>query len=387
MLWFTILFPVIFIIIRESNVYGGWRHMMFIYPSMLALSAMAMISLVKSAGRLWAKYLIMVLVLAGLFHPVKHIIRNHPNTYIYFNEWAGGINNTYGKLETDYYSNSLRPATDYFIESILPQLNASKEKPVLVASNFDLNYYFRNHQDRVQSFYSRYYDRGKHDWDYAILYCNYIHPYQLKHGLWPPKNTIHEIKVDDVVVAAIVERKNKDDFKGSVLLSEGMNEEDGSKLDQALLYLESAVEYDPNNEMAKLNLGNVYSAFLRFDDARSVMDDLLKIYPEYDKAYNLQGYSYMIEAEYTGDYALFDKAISIINQAIRSNYKFYSGYYNLGLCYGAKQDWANAEYYFRQAIHYNSRFSAAYVKLAELYDSTGDYETANMVREQLKRIQ
>ena len=42
MLWFTVVFPVFFIICRKSNVYGGWRHMMFIYPSMLALSAMAL---------------------------------------------------------------------------------------------------------------------------------------------------------------------------------------------------------------------------------------------------------------------------------------------------------------------------------------------------------
>jgi len=387
MLWFTILFPVIFIIYRESNVYGGWRHMMFIYPSMLALAAIAISSLFRSIGSSWGRYLLLALVIAGVFHPLKHVIRNHPNTYIYFNEWAGGVNNTYGKLETDYYANSLRPAVDYFIESILPELEATRENPVRVASNSTISYYFRDQVDLVEPIYTRYYDRGKYDWDYAILFCNYIHPYQLNNGLWPPKNTIHEIKVDDVVVAAIVERKNKNDFRGSVFLAEGMNEQDSYKLDLALGYLESAVEYDSNNEIAQLDLGNVYSAFLRFDDARSTMDTLLKIYPAYDKAINVKGYSYLIEAEYTGDYTLLDEAIRIINQAIKSNYKFYAGYYNLGMCYGLKQDLANAEYNFKQAIHFNPRFVSAYIKLAALYDTIGDDENAAYIREQLMLIQ
>ena len=99
-------------------------------------------------------------------------------------------------FETDYYTNSLKPASDYFISSILPQLESTKDHPVRVVSNFSIAYYFREYRDQVQTLYSRYYDRGKYDWDYAILYCNYLHPSQLKNGLWPPKNTIHEMKVD-----------------------------------------------------------------------------------------------------------------------------------------------------------------------------------------------
>jgi tetratricopeptide (TPR) repeat protein len=386
LLWFTVLFPVIFIIYRKSNVYGGWRHMMFIYPSMLALAAMALSSLVRHSGKKWIRVGAVAVIAAGVIHPLRHIIRNHPDTYIYFNEWSGGINKTYGKFETDYYANSLRPASDHFIKEILPGLDPGPDHPVRVVSNFSIGYYFREFSDRVQPFYSRYYDRGNHDWDYAILYCNYIHPYQLTHGLWPPKNTIYEVKVDDVVVAAIVERKNWDDYRGSVLLRQGMDEQDIHKLDQSLEYLESAVAYDPNNEAAYLELGNAYSTFLRFDDARSAMDHLLEIYPDYDKALNIKGYSYLIESEYTGDEALIDEAIRCINMAIQSNYKFYSGYYNLGLCYGMKNDRGNAEYNFKQAIRYNGKFRLAYEKLAELYDFYGDTELANRAREQASRL-
>jgi len=380
MLWFTILFPVLFIIYRESNVYGGWRHMIFIYPSIAALSAMAISSLIRRTPENWIRYAVIAVLALGLFHPVRHVIRNHPNTYIYFNELSGGIDKTLGRFETDYYTNSLKPASDYFIESILPELEEKRDRPIRVVSNFSIGYYFRKHRDQVQTLYSRYYDRGKYDWDYAILYCNYIHPSQLKNGLWPPKNTIHEVMVDDVVVAAIVERKNRDDFLGSKALTEAMNEQSEEKLHQALMLLQSAVEYDPYNEIARLELGNAYLAFLRYTDARKILDELLEIYPDYDKALNSKGYTYMMEAQYTRNPALLDEAIRMINMAISSNYKFYSGYYNLGMCYARKDDRTSAEYNLKQAIRYNSEFKQAYIDLADLYELHGEPERAQQIR-------
>jgi tetratricopeptide (TPR) repeat protein len=239
----------------------------------------------------------------------------------------------------------------------------------------------------VDAFYSRYYDRGKYDWDYAILYCNYLHPYQLNNGLWPPKNTIKEIRVDDVVVAAIIERKNREDYRGSTLLVEGINEQNSNKISDAILLLKGAIAYDSNNEIAYLQLGTGYNAFLRFNESRAAMDSLLKVYPNYDKALNLKGYSYIIESEVSKDYTHLDEAIMYINMAINSNYKFYSGYYNLGICYGLKNDMDNAIYNFKQAIRYNGKFAAAYQKLAEIYDYNGNKKQADRVRAQLNRIQ
>jgi Flp pilus assembly protein TadD len=360
--------------------------MMFIYPSMLALAALAIISLIRKTPGGWVRYAVLFLIFAGLYHPTRHIIRNHPNTYIYFNEWSGGINRTFGTFETDYYANSLKPASDYFITHILPEREVDEKEKLRIVGNFDLDYYFREHRDSVTTFYSRYYDRGKYDWDYAILYCNYIHPYQLNHGMWPPKNTIHEIKVDDVAVAAIVERKNREDYLGSTLLAEGIKENSMVKVNAAVQHLERAVAYDSHNEAAYLELGNAYMGFMRFEDSRNTMDTLLGIYPEYDKALNLKGYSYLVEAEVKQDEALIDEAIRIISLAVQSNYKFYSGYYNLGLCYGMKNDRDNAEYYLKQAIKYNGRFKAAYEKLAELYEFYGDTDLARMVRERARML-
>jgi tetratricopeptide (TPR) repeat protein len=208
----------------------------------------------------------------------------------------------------------------------------------------------------------------------------------LNHGFWPPANTIHEVKVDDVVVAAIVERKNWDDFLGSNLLKEGAQEQDGDKLELALGYLELAVDYDTTNLAAYLDLASAYTSFMRFEEARNAVDQAMRVYPSYDKALNIKGYSYLMESEVSGDPSLIDHGIRYISEAVKTNYKFYSGYYNLGIAYAMKDDMANSEYNFKQAIRYNSKFKSAYVKLAELYEYYGYNDQARQVREILGRI-
>jgi hypothetical protein len=359
--------------------------MIFLFPSMVALAAMALSSILQKVRHGWGRYVVLGIIVAGLAHPLRHIIRNHPNTYIYFNEWSGGINNTYGRYETDFYTNSLRPASDYFIDEILPGIEPDSGT-IRIVSNFNVGYYFRDHREVVTTFYSRYHDREREDWDYAILYCNYIHPFMLNNGFWPPKNTIREIRVDDVVVAAIVERKNRDAFLGNTLMEQAGMEQNADKMSMAIEYLESAIAYDSANIAASLDLGNAYISFLRFDDARKAMDRVMRVYPSYDKALNIKGYSYMVEAEVSGDLSLIDQGIRLINQAVKTNYKFYSGYFNLGLAYGMKDDMNNAEYYFKLAIRYNSKFKQAYDKLAEVYDIQGLADQANRVRELASRL-
>lgn len=385
MLWFTIIFPVIFIIYRKSNVYGGWRHMMFIYPSMIALAALSLSKLANLGPKL-LRLGIPVIILAGLLHPGIHIVKNHPNTYIYFNELLGGVNKAYGRFETDYYSSSLKPACDYFIEEILPEKRGGKGDALTVLSNTDISYYFRQHKDDVVPAYSSYYRRGRKDWDYAILYCNYIHPYQLKKGLWPPKNTIHEIKVDDVVVAAIVERRDWNDYMGKSLMKEAMAEQDERKVIQAVMHLERAAFYDPFNEVALLDLAEGYSAMLEYTRARLTMDELLTFYPDYDKALNMKGHTYLVEYLATDDMQCLDDAIYWFKQGVKSNNKFHIGYYNLGVCYAYRGDKNNAIYNLKEAIRNDGKLYKAYEKLAEVYLQFGEKESAERVYNQLRRI-
>ncbi|MBL0024791.1 MAG: hypothetical protein IPO98_07120 [Saprospiraceae bacterium] len=48
LLAFSIIFPLVYIVIRDSNVYGGWRQVLFLYPPMAALSALGIYSIRES---------------------------------------------------------------------------------------------------------------------------------------------------------------------------------------------------------------------------------------------------------------------------------------------------------------------------------------------------
>jgi hypothetical protein len=264
MLLFVTVFPVIYVIYKESNVYGSWRHLLFIYPSMvvLAASSFKLIYLAFDKNKFAGMFLLFTIILS-LFKPALHIVKNYPVYYIYFNQLAGGVNKAYRNHETDYYLNSLKPGSDWLIKNVIEARDASSE-PLKIITNAPAlitNYYFKDHLDKVSTAYTRYYDRGMHDWDYAVFFCNYIDPYQIRTGIWPPKNTVYEVKVDDVIVGAVVKRENKDDFVGTGILSQGLNERNMLLINDGLTILERAAAYDPNNEVAWMNLATGISLF------------------------------------------------------------------------------------------------------------------------------
>ncbi|MCK4920740.1 MAG: hypothetical protein KAS71_06830 [Bacteroidales bacterium] len=372
MLLFATIFPVLYLIYKESNVYGGWRHLLFIYPSFVALSAISLEWIRQSLNKPIVKYVFSGLVFLAMIHPILHISRNYPLQYIYFNEIKGGVNNSYKKFETDYYLHSLKPGTDWVIENLADKAGDEKIRVISNAPAEIMKYYYRDHLDKISYPYTRYYDRGAYDWDYAIFYCNYINPYHLKKDIWPPKNTIHSINVDDVTVCAIVKRENTEDYEGINLAMKSMRERNFEGLIEGIEHMEAAIKYDKYNEISYLNLARAYITIQDFDRARERMNTLLGFYPEYDKALNLIGYSYLNEGDVKGNTLLIDKSIGIFSEVIRINYKYVEGYHNLGLAYMIKNDSKRAFDFFNKALNVNPNYKQSYIMIGKLYEKEGD---------------
>jgi tetratricopeptide (TPR) repeat protein len=352
LLFFAVVFPVSWIIYKQSNVYGAWRHLLFIYPPMV--------------------------VMAGI-----GIFRNYPNQYIYFNEIAGGVKKAYKKYETDYYMVSLKQGTDWIKENILKGVSAADGKPVKIISNAPtdiINYYFRDFKGKVSLPYTRYYDRGISDWDYAIFFCNYIDPYQITHNIWPPKNTIYTVNLDGVRICAVVRRINKDDYNGYIMMNSAMKERNVSKLNNSISLMENAIKSDPNNEITYLNLAQAYILSEQFETARKRLNQLLTVYPNYEKALNLMGYSYLSEGEKYMDNARIDRAVSLFNETIRINYKFAGAYHNLGLASMIRGNDEEAYQYFQKSIDNNPNAADSYYMIANLYEKRGDTKKAQQIR-------
>ncbi len=383
LLYFTAIFPVAYVIYRDSNIYGGWRHLLFVYPSMAALAAITASWLKNLSGKIIIRTVIIVLILAAFAGPLAHSFRNYPLQYIYFNQLAGGIDKAYKKYETDYYMNSLKPASEWLIVNEIKDSENREEKLRIIsnAPHLIMSYYFRDHEEEVTLPYTRYYDRGQHDWDYAVFFCNYIDPFHIRNRIWPPKNTIHEIKVDDVVVGAVVKRENRNDYLGHTLIDEARRNSDMETFQRGIEHLRAAIEYDPHNEVAHLDLATAYIILRDFGNARKVLNTLLEFYPRYDKAVNLIGYSYLNEGQMQNNVQLVDRAILYFNETLGINYKFVQAYHYLGLSYMLKEKNDMALQQLNKALEYNAGYKPAYYLIADIFRQNGDEERARQIIE------
>ena len=108
--FFTFFFPVFWIVYTRANVYGGWRHAMFAYPPMVVAAGMGFDGLVRwienkvqgaghkvqdsnneeqqNAAKNWKPVMVnigaVVVLLALLIGPIRHIVANHPYEYVYW---------------------------------------------------------------------------------------------------------------------------------------------------------------------------------------------------------------------------------------------------------------------------------------------------------------
>lgn len=217
MVTFSFLFVFFWMSFKTSNYYGGIRHLTFIYPLAICLAVFGYYFLQNLLGKFSNQYIRLVPALLFIIlsiSPAVHIVKNYPYSYVYFNEIAGGVKKAYDKYETDYFQHSLKHATEWFKANELPNIPDSATVKIVTNDHFNTSYYLRDLADKVQVTYTRYYEKSKKDWDYAILYCGYISPNQLTDKLWPPKGTIHTEEVDGFPIGAVVKRVSHEDFLG-----------------------------------------------------------------------------------------------------------------------------------------------------------------------------
>jgi hypothetical protein len=98
----VVITPILVVILLNSPVYNGWRHLYFIYPSFLIISLYGFALLLKSIKLfLYAKIILIIIFLIFISHQIYWIITAHPIQNVYFNfivgkEWKR-------KFDVDYW--------------------------------------------------------------------------------------------------------------------------------------------------------------------------------------------------------------------------------------------------------------------------------------------
>ena len=345
---FSILFPIVFVVLKHSNLYGSWRHFLFIYPGIVLMSALGIHSLIIRYKNRIVRFSAIVLFLVLAVHPIRFMAANHPYYYLYYNQFTGGLKGAYGNYETDYYYHSMRQGAEWLQEYLKKKPDSGK---IVVGANFPCQWYFRSDK-AVEFVYFSWQNRSGYNWDYAIVANSYIPPFQLKNKVWPPSNTIHTIFADGIPICAVVERVTKDDFGGI------QEQNKGDNIKSALLF-QNAVQFDPQNELICYKFAQVLLASGKEDQASQMLAKCLEINPDYEKALVLLGDEALKNKE-------VQKAAGFYERAIQANKKYYQIYPKLAGIY-AETNVLKTRKILKDCLNLNSKYKPALEALAETY--------------------
>ena len=111
-IFFLIFYFTLFLVIElNSTLYGGWRHLYFIYPCLIFLSIRGLEFISKTTP---SKYLV-ILIFPFLFYTGIWMFKNHPFQFAYFNYFAG--KNVGNNFEVDYWGTSNKNALTYIVNN------------------------------------------------------------------------------------------------------------------------------------------------------------------------------------------------------------------------------------------------------------------------------
>lgn len=351
MVVFTILFPIAFVLVKDSNLYGSWRHFLFVYPALILLAGLGIQAFfLRFKGRLM-QVGAMILLLLLCLHPLKFMAFNHPYYYLYYNEFTSGLKGAYTMYETDYYYHSMREGAEW-LQQYLKQKEPGKK--VVVGGNFPIQWYFRKDENIVFQ-YVPYQNRSEYNWDFLIVANSYIPPAQLRNKTFPPSNTLHTVEAEGVPLCAVMKRTTRDDLEGLRELEKGDN------IKSALL-LEKAIAADPQNEWICYKFAQALAAQQLNVRAQQVLSRSIEINPGFEPALVMLGAQALTEGETT-------KAANYYKKAIRANRKYFDAYVQLAGIY-TETNVDRARKILKDCLRVNSKYKPALRALAETYRKT-----------------
>jgi hypothetical protein len=113
LLGWQIFFLPLLAIARNSTLYDGMRHFLFIIPAIAAVVTIALVWIYQSLLGKFLKIAASVLLIISLSSIALDSIQLHPYQYLYYNRLSGGLAGANGRYETDYWGLSIREAIEW----------------------------------------------------------------------------------------------------------------------------------------------------------------------------------------------------------------------------------------------------------------------------------
>jgi hypothetical protein len=109
-----LLLPLLIVIVLDSTLYTGWRHLYFIYPCFLIFSIKGLLLVKKLYFSRW-RIVFTSLISIFIFQIVFTMAKIHPHQNVYFNFLAGNKVERY--FEMDYWGLANKQAFEYIIKN------------------------------------------------------------------------------------------------------------------------------------------------------------------------------------------------------------------------------------------------------------------------------
>jgi tetratricopeptide (TPR) repeat protein len=366
--YFAFIFPVFWIIYTGANVYGGWRHAMFMYPTMAVAAALGVDAIIEKAKTKHFKVAFTLLFFMLLIKPFVHVVKNHPYEYLYFNELAGGIKGAYGNYEMDYYYHSTREASEWILADVKKNGAPDSTRKTRVATwhGPSVDYFFRNDTAKFTTAFSRWNERGWNDWDYAVFTITGMNPeLQKNKKAFPPKNTVHQIKVDGIPICLVLKREDRSDLYGHRAMQQGNAAE-------AVPQLRKALAYDEYNEQALGDLINIYRQMGMLDSALLLAQRWAAFNRGNTTALNQLANIYFSKGDYSS-------AVVTANAIIKYNSRDISGLWIVANAQAQQGQMNDALRTLQRLLRIRGDFKPAYQLMAQIYDRAGDKQRAQQI--------
>ena len=159
---FAILFPVVYAIAIKAVLFDGMRHFIFVLPPIAVAAALVADRALTNLSAL--PYRIPVyaaLVLYGLAH-IGTMAMLHPDQYVYYNGFVGGVEGAQRKFKLDYWANSYAEAVHGLETYLKAEYGADFEEreftvalcgpPISGIYFFPANFRFMHRQDQADFF-------------------------------------------------------------------------------------------------------------------------------------------------------------------------------------------------------------------------------------------
>ncbi len=297
LLFFSAVFPVLSIILGNSNIYNSARHITFVIPSIIVLASLGWAEVFKTVRDIYLKLSVGIAFLIILSEPVLFIFHNHPVQAMYFSPLIGGTKAAFKNFEMDYWGVSIKPAFDW-IEKHDSTATAQNKGRIRLwyGEQAKLNHF----TEKSSRFVAVLANEDSRDWDYFIQMPaeGKFAPDIVYH--WPPKGTVCEIMADSAPLCAIIKNYRLENSStpaannaapvaaavsadpAANAFNEGMSYYGKKNFNAAVLAFKRAHQLAPKNMLMINNVVACYNELNMFDEALEFGAVGIKVDPNFE---------------------------------------------------------------------------------------------------------